>query len=208
MNQRTNKYLVALAFLAIGVVTVIAYYPGMSAGFYLDDETNIIRVPAVHWTEFSAEALYKTLTEAWVNSRAVANVSFAVTHLTSGLDPAPYHWTNLFIHLAVGFALFWVIRLLQDHHTNKKVDPWIALLVVFIFLVHPLNIQAVTYVVQRMTSMATLFFLLAFGSYVTARYHGIKARRYGWFILTLLFLFLSIGSKEIGYLLPPCRHCL
>jgi nitrogen fixation-related uncharacterized protein len=201
--SKSNTLPVTAALLVIAVITVTAYLPGMSAGFFFDDDPNFARNPAMHWTEFNMEALRGTLTGAWEKSRVVANISLAATHAFSGLDPAPYHWTNLFIHLVVGLALLWVIRTLQYHHTKDQGGPWIALLLVLIFLVHPLNIQAVTYIVQRMTSMATLFFLLAFGCYLTGRFHVVLAKRLRWFLLSAVCLLLSIGSKEIGYLLPP-----
>jgi tetratricopeptide (TPR) repeat protein len=175
----------------------------MSAGFYFDDKPNLLHPDAVRWVDLSIESVRRTLTEVTLTSRPVANISFAVNHLFSEFEAAPYHWTNLVIHLAVGLALFWVIRLFQRYHVKEKGGEWLALLAVLLFLVHPLNIQAVTYVVQRMTSMATLFFLLGVGSYIVGRFHIIPSRRLAWFALTALSLVLSIGSKEIGYLLLP-----
>ena len=203
MKKQPKNSLVIAALLVISIITIIAYYPGMSAGFYFDDKSNFSQHPALQWTEVSKNALHETLTEAWAKSRPVANISLAITHVYTGLNPAPYHWTNLLIHLAVGFALFWVIRLMQIHHTDNKGNAWLAALAVFIFLVHPLNIQAVTYVIQRMTSMATLFLLLAFGSYLTARIQASPARRNAYFAAATVFFLLSIGSKEIGVLLLP-----
>ena len=187
--------------VGIGIITVLAYYPGMSAGFYFDDEVNLLWIDAMQWTEFNIEILQRTLTEVTLPSRPVANISLAINHLFSALEAAPYHWTNLAIHLAVGFALFWVIRLFQRYHVKEKGGEWLALLAVLLFLVHPLNIQAVTYVVQRMTSMSALFFLLGVGSYIVGRTHVIASRRLAWFLLTAISFVLSIGSKEIGYLL-------
>ena len=203
MRSKSNIFSVTAALLIIAAITVTAYLPGMSAGFYFDDEPNFSGAAAMHWEEFSMEALQRTLDEAWMPSRPIANISFAVTHLASGLDPAPYHWTNLIIHLAVGLALFWVLRLFQRFHTVDRDSQWVAALVEFIFLVHPLNIQAVTYVVQRMTSLSTLFLLLGFGSYLSARFSDVTAQRFKWLSLSFLFFLFSIGSKEIGILLLP-----
>ncbi len=71
-----------------------------------------------------------------------------------------------------------------------------------LFLVHPLNIQAVTYIVQRMSSLATLFVLLGLGSYVTGRYKGGRTRL-RWFALSALCFLLAVANKEIGLLLLP-----
>lgn len=203
MRGNPSKFLLLAALAAIVAITVVAYYPGMSAGFYFDDEPNFARAAAMKWTVFNWETLQGTLHEAWMPTRPVANVSLALTHLISGLDAAPYHWTNLVIHLLVGLSLFWVIRLLQHHHAGEQGGAWFALLIVFLFLVHPLNVQAVTYVVQRMTSLATLFFLLGLGCYLTGRYNENLKRQLAWFGLTTLLLLFSIGSKEVGYLLLP-----
>ena len=203
MGRDSNKLFLLAAFVAIMAITVVAYYPGMSAGFYFDDDPNFLWVTAMQWTEFNVETLLRTLTEVTMTSRPVANISIAFTHLLSGLDAAPYHWTNLVIHLAVGLSLFWVIRLFQHHHLSEKGGAWLALLIVFIFLVHPLNIQAVTYVIQRMTSLSALFFLLGLGCYLSGRYESGLKRRLVWFAVTALFLLLSIGTKELGYLLLP-----
>lgn len=211
-KQSSDTFIFLVAAVAVLALTVLAYGPGMSAGFYFDDLPNFARAPALQWTDLSVEALQRTLNEAWMPSRPVANVSLALTHLFAGTDPGPYHWTNLLLHVVAGLSLFWVIRLIQWQHTRQAGDRWLALLAVFLFLVHPLNIQAVTYVVQRMTSMATLFFLLGFGSYLAGRYRAEAGTRHRWFLLAGACCLLSIGCKEIGYLLPPLvllfEYCL
>jgi hypothetical protein len=199
--KQHNRLTLTLALLAIAAVTVLAYYPGMAAGFYFDDKQNLLHAPALHWTEFSLSNVSSALREAQITSRPMANITLAFNHLASGLDPAPYHWTNLVIHLAVGLALFWVITLFQRHHGIG--DQNIALLAVLLFLVHPLNIQATTYVVQRMTSLATLFVLLGLGSYISGRFQPDTASRRTWFVLAGICFFLAAGSKEIGFLLLP-----
>jgi hypothetical protein len=200
MKQHSRLTLI-VALLGIVAITVLAYYPGMAAGFYFDDLQNILHAPALHWTEFSLSNVSSALREAQITSRPVANITLAFNHLASGLDPAPYHWTNLVIHLAAGLALFWVITLFQRHHGVGHQN--IALLAVLLFLVHPLNIQATTYVVQRMTSLATLFVLLSLGSYISGRFQPDTASRWTWFVLAGICFLLAAGSKEIGFLLLP-----
>jgi hypothetical protein len=51
--------------------------------------------------------------------------------------------------------------------------------------------------------MSALFFLLGLGCYLSGRYDADLKKRIVWFALTAVFLLLSIGSKEIGYLLLP-----
>lgn len=203
MRTRHDSLKPALALLAIAALTVLAYHPGMSAGFYFDDEQNLLEAAALHWAEFSVSNVYAALRDANLSSRPVANLSLAANHVVSALDPAPYHWTNLAIHLAAGLGLFWVIRLFQRHHGGGLCDRNIALLAVLLFLVHPLNIQATTYVVQRMTSLSTLFLLLALGSYVSGRCGAGGVSRRGWYLLAAMGFLLAVGSKELGFLLLP-----
>ncbi len=203
MQRHHNRLTLSFALLLIAAVTVLAYYPGMSAGFYFDDEPNLLEAAALQWDEFSVSNVTAALRDAYLRSRPVANISMAVNYLASGPDPAPYHWTNLVIHLGVGLALFWVITLFQRHHGAGSGDQTIALLAVLLYLVHPLNVQATTYIVQRMTLLAALFVLLGLGSYISGRFQTNTGPRRAWFTLTVACLLFAAGSKEIGYLLLP-----
>ena len=192
--------------LVIVAGTVMAYLPGMGAGFYFDDEPNILEVPALHWSGWSFSGVRDVLVKAKDPRRFVANFSFALNHLIGGLQPAGYHWTNLVIHLAVGAGLFWVIFL---YVTRAREDAarrqWAlvsSLLMTAVFLLHPLNIQAVTYVVQRMTSLSALFVLLSFGHYLSARRMAPGRGRMLLFGISALCWMLAVGSKEIALALP------
>jgi tetratricopeptide (TPR) repeat protein len=187
------------------LLVVAAYWPGMQAGFYFDDLTNIVEIPALHWTAFSLEALRQVTEGAMLLGRPLANLSFALNHLQGGLDPAGYHWVNLIIHLLVGGALAWVALLLATEQPRKALGGWqaapYAVVAVALFLLHPLNIQAVTYVVQRMTSLSALFVLLALGAYLLAR-RGQTSRPLAWFALSAICWLLGLASKEIAIVLP------
>ena len=203
MTGNNSKPKLFLALLGIAAITVLAYYPGMSAGFYFDDEPNFLDVAVLHWTEVSGPNIVAAIRDANLRSRPVANISLALNHLFSGLDPAAYHWTNLVIHLCAGLALFWVITLFQCRHCEGQGNRVVALLAVLLFLVHPLNIQATTYVVQRMTSLASVFALLAVGSYISGRYQSDSSLRWRWFTAASACFLLSVGSKENGLLVVP-----
>jgi Tfp pilus assembly protein PilF len=186
-----------------------AYAPALQAGFVLDDFANIVESPALRWNEVSAENFERLLDFSLLSQRPVANFSFAVDHLAWGLEPRGFHLTNLLIHVAVGGALAWVCLLYGRVATNapatqtsRPPTAYPVLIGVAVFLVHPLNIQAVTYVVQRMTSLAALFTLLAFGSYLKARY-GTSVRSRWWYAGAALFWLLGLGSKENALLLLP-----
>ncbi len=204
-NQKKSLWLTGLLGVFVLALTVLVYWPGMQAGFYFDDLNNIIEVPVLHWTTLSMDGVWQAIDGALLRGRVLSNLSFAFNHLYSGLDPEGYHWANLIIHLLVGVALVWVAvlftgaGLFQPCKLEKKL--FFAIIATALFLLHPLNIQAVTYVVQRMTSLATLFTLLSFGCYLTARLRE-DARTVFWFSLTVISFLLALGNKEIAVLLP------
>jgi len=205
MSQRRRVISpILLLGLGIALFTVLAYWPGMRAGFYFDDLTNIVENPALHPTSWSIENLTRIAGEARLPTRFVANLSFALNHLVSGLDPLPYHYTNLALHLAVGIVLAWVTYLIAGEGDRRDANrEWVltaAMLATALFLLHPLGVQSVTYVVQRMTLLATLFSLLALGFFLTARAHSrLRPWRYG---TSFVFWVLAMGSKEIAIALP------
>jgi len=79
---------------------------------------------------------------------------------------------------------------------------FIAFFTTFIWLVHPLQTQTVSYIVQRMNSMAAMFYILSLILYVKARLANTKRKKLGLFLGCILSGILSLGSKEIAATLP------
>ena len=208
-QRRLRTVVIGLFATVVICITILAYTPALDAPFVLDDAQNILDSPAIRWTEMSMENVGLVLNSSLLRSRPVANISFALDHLAWGLDPYGFHLTNILIHLAVGGALLWLCLLyirLTAGESRFAASGWkatgIAIMSVGLFLVHPLNTQAVTYVVQRMTSLSALFTLLAFASYLMARYPVTPQSRW-WYLAALVSWIIGIGSKEIGVLLLP-----
>jgi tetratricopeptide (TPR) repeat protein len=105
--------------------------------------------------------------------RKLTRASFALNFLAGGLDPFGYHLANLVIHAANGLLLFLLARRLFDllpaDHPWRHRAGTAAFLGATLWLVHPVQIQAVTYVWQRATSLSAFFYLLCVLSYVEAR---------------------------------------
>lgn len=200
----------ALTAVLIGI-TFWAYRPALDVPFVFDDFQNIVDSPAIRWTKVSLENLENALEFSLLGARPVANLTFAFDHLRGGLDPRSFHLTNIVIHLLVGGVLLWLASLYAKvtvtgepaHATSRiaRVSPLVFLPVV-LFLVHPLNTQAVTYVVQRMASLAAFFVLLSFASYLVAR-HQRTSRPVRWYLLAIVAWLLGVGAKENAVLLLP-----
>jgi hypothetical protein len=194
-----------MGVLLLGVVvTLLAYRPALEAGFFFDDRQNIEQASGVRWTAVSLEALRGLRDSTLIPRRVVANTTFALNHLVGGLDPWGYHLTNVLLHLAVGLALAWVAWLYVREVRPDEAPDTVALAVavpVVVFLVHPLNTQAVTYVVQRMASLVALFSLLAFGMYLVGRRRRLRGA-WPWGLGALGSWVLALGTKENAVLLP------
>jgi tetratricopeptide (TPR) repeat protein len=139
------------------------------------------------------------------SSRRIGLMSFAINFYFSGMNPAGYKITNVIIHLLNGYILFLLIYITLngtdsgDNHKNKAY--LISLAGTLLWIVHPLNTQAVTYVIQRFTSLASLFFMLSLLLYVKGRLSGSRNRytHYGLAFIAALFAF---GSKQTAATLP------
>lgn len=208
-RRRAMSQAPLLALLAVAAVTVWSYSSGLDAPFVLDDVRNIVDSPALHWTELSIDNVNAALESSLLRNRPVANISFALDHLAGGLEPRAFRVTNVVIHLLVGAALLWLgmlyCRFAQARGEMSESSSATLLMVslpVCLFLVHPLNTQAVTYVVQRMASLAALFCIVAIACYLVAR-HRAMPRAKLWFGGSALALLLAMGTKENAVLVLP-----
>jgi Flp pilus assembly protein TadD len=195
-----------LAWFGVLALAFVAYLPALRVGWVLDDTWNIVSNPALHWTEISAEGFRQVREQTLNSGRDAANLSFALNHLVGGLDPFGFHLVNVLIHLLVGTALLWLAwEYLQSVPVADLPSrrAWMAAVVpAALFLVHPLNTQAVTYVVQRMASLAALFCVLSLAAYLRGRREPRAGRAVAWFVVAALAWALALGSKENAAALP------
>ncbi|MBU0499960.1 MAG: tetratricopeptide repeat protein [Gammaproteobacteria bacterium] len=187
------------AIAGLFVVAVVAglFWNGLQGGFFFDDEVNILKVEGIKMTELSSTSVRDALTSgiAGPSGRPIAQLSFALNHYLSGFDPFAYKLTNLLIHLANGLLIYLIVRRLLEGRM-------IAGFVATIWLLHPIQITTVLYVVQRMTSLSTLFLLAGFHLHISGRERGGRLC-VAWLALAWLICWpLSLMTKEIGALFP------
>lgn len=197
-------------WLAILGLMLVVMEPGLSGGFFFDDNPNIVRNDAIHIHELTASSLKASIAgpEAGPLGRPVSVLSFAVTHYFFGLDSFMFKAVNLVIHAVNGLLVFWFMKLLLQNlrgsQLSSGVSAWLAFWVSAVWLVHPINVLPVMLSVQRMTLLSGMFMLLALIAHLKgmAGFQGSGAR-WGWLAAGwLLFWPLSILSKEIGLLFP------
>jgi tetratricopeptide (TPR) repeat protein len=169
-------------FLLIAAGTIV-YSNTFQASFVFDDINFITKNdPNVHMTDFSWDALKKAALEGKPRHRYLPNISFAVNYYFGAEKPFGYHLVNLGIHLFTGIFLFFLfnatLRLcsrqdktrLSANRLPVSVSPEIlSFFAVLIWLVHPVQTNAVTYICQRMASMVAMFYILSMLCYVIGR---------------------------------------
>ncbi len=159
------------------VVTTLAYLPGLSGGFVFDDFTNILDYPPFRQIPSSLAGWWELATsmQAGPTRRPLSMLGFGLQVASTGFDPFPFKAVNLAIHLANGLLLFLLLhRLVRRLMNDGRVSPvggagGVALAVTAAWLLSPVNLTAVLYVVQRMESLAFLFTLLGLLGYLWGR---------------------------------------
>lgn len=166
--------------------------------------------------------LIKNLGNFWPPSGArwFGSLTFAINYAVGDLQVSGYHYVNLAIHLASSLLVYRLVLVtfstplfLRDKQASAGITSraFVPFLASFLFVAHPIQTQAVTYIVQRYASLATLFFLAATVCYIQARLlyadcpsdHRTRACRVGcWYVAALLSAVLAMKTKEIAFTLP------
>lgn len=193
------KVVILLALVALSLA------PGLTGGFIFDDYPNIVDRQAVHATAWDAEQLARAAKAqgTWTN-RPLPMLSFGIDHAAAGLDPARYKRVNLLVHLANTLLVLLLARqLLMLARVEGKRAGTAALLLAFLWAVHPLQVSTVYYVVQRMEMMAAGFVLLSLIFYARGRQLQIEGRRaWPWLAASAPAVALGYLCKESALLMP------
>ncbi len=150
MDRRRTLY----PLLSLTALTVVAYANSLHASFQFDDATSIVDNRAVH-------VLDPAGWWAFWPGRILTYASFALNYAAGGLRVDGYHLVNLLVHLSAGLGLYFLVRELRPPAASSRSRQWIAWATAAIFLTHPLATQAVTYIVQRATSLCYAFYFWA-----------------------------------------------
>lgn len=194
----------AFAFAAFLLIGILLYGHTLNVPFYLDDSINV-RDRLYAMKALSFHELTKASFESFALRRPLANLSFALNYYFHGLQPAGYHVVNIAIHILNGALLYLLIfktLTLPGHRDRFKAPARVAFFAALLWFVNPMQTQAVTYVIQRMTGMAALFFLGALMLYVYGRLSRRGLNRIVLFSASVLCWVLAMACKEIAVTLP------
>lgn len=179
---------VGLAFLVL-----VVFGRAFGGGFVWDDDAHLTANPPVQslgglpaiWFKPGATPQYYPLvfTTFWAEFRLW------------GLNPGGYHVANVLLHTASALVLWRILRRLEVP------GAWVA---AAIWGVHPVMVESVAWITERKNTLSTLFYLLAFRSYLVYRPPGVAAaagvpRAYWW---AIAYFVAALLSKTVACTLP------
>lgn len=203
-SSKSDFYRVGLIIL----IGLIAYSNTFYSPFLFDDSANLVNNPLIKNLSLAG------LREAFHSRRAIGIITFQLNYYFSEWNIVWFHLTNIIIHVIASLSVYRLMQLLMaSEYMSDNADvrfrtqplPFFAAL---LFVAHPVQTQAVTYIVQRFASLAALFYLAAIISYLSARINQVNLRKLftirsvAWFWATLFFAFLAFYTKETAYTLP------
>lgn len=180
-----------LVFLAI----LATYFHTLDVPFYLDDLSSIRNNPAVRDIG--------NLAGLWSFSgaRIVGYFTFALNYTIHDYQLAGYHIANILIHFGAAITVYFLGRIIIGTRSvapycTETTRKYLPLLIALLFALHPLQTQAVTYIVQRSASLAALFYLLSLVCYLKARLTLVPTNKILLFGLSCVFAILALFTKQ------------
>jgi tetratricopeptide (TPR) repeat protein len=207
--------------LLVIILSLIAYSNTFHVPFQFDDKPVIVENPIIKDLQFFVEPSkakdfkgrfeYNTY-----KRRYIGYLTFALNYKIHGLNVPGYHIVNLLIHISNALLIYLLVilsfktPLLKKSPTNNY-SKHIAVATALLFACHPLQTQAVTYIWQRVTSLATLLYILSLVTYVKwriinqvteQRQKTLHLKSVPWYLASLLSAVLAMKTKEIAFMLP------
>lgn len=217
--MKINTKFALFAGVVIALVVGASYANSLNGPFLFDDHKNIQANREIRIDRIDLESL-KQAAKPNPTPRPFAYISFALNYYFTGLNVWWIHLTNVIIHLANGILVYFlaivvlqkILELERDNElafgnetseSGYQNQVLIASLAAALFFVaHPVQTQSVTYMVQRMSSLCTSFYLLGVFAYLFARNASGLVTRVAWCVGVLVCWILALGTKQLAVTLP------
>ncbi|MEW6713869.1 MAG: tetratricopeptide repeat protein [Nitrospirota bacterium] len=211
--------------LLIVIAGILSYSNTFKVPFEFDDKVMVVENPTIKSLQYFIDmdkakeaGVYELLI-----SRTAGYLSFAINYKIHGLDVTGYHIFNLSVHIINALLIYWFVlltfntpyflKIIQSPQSpavplfsqKAQMGIFTAVFSALFFAVHPIQTEAVTYIWQRVTSLATLFYLLSLVMYIKfRRAEGTpnSGSRYLFYLSSVFSAALSMKSKEIAFTLP------
>ncbi len=193
------------------VTLAIVYWPSFEGSWHYDDYINIVRNKNIQIRSLDSQSIFNSFyledsRRGGRIKRPLAYLSFAINYYFGKDHVQGYHIVNFFIHLLSSCFLYLFIRntlylpLLKPRYGYLAHQ--IAMLSAFIWAIHPIHVTAVTYIVQRMASMAGMFYLMSLYFYSSGRMTKGTIKKVFRMALFGLAALGAMATKENSTMLP------
>lgn len=196
------KYFPWLVYAGIFLLGLVLYSNTFQNSFHFDDFVFIVQNPELT-NIFDVKTIWN---EGSAPTRFVTYFTFALNYHFHRYDLFGYHLVNILVHIINAGLVYWLTILLIDVLIKRQQfapdkRQITAIVVAGIFLAHPIQTQAVTYLCQRFASLATLFYLLAVCLYLKARSADTRSR-YWYYFSAFIAGITGMFTKQIVLTLP------
>jgi tetratricopeptide (TPR) repeat protein len=206
MQTKAERVIKLSAVMLLCCLGIIIYSNTFCSSFHFDDEPSIVK-------NLNIKNLAQLrLIWDFAPTRFITCLSFAFNYHLHQLRVLGYHLFNLAIHLCTTILVWWFILLTfaTPEMKNDKITQHanlIAFLSAAVFVSHPLQTEAITYIVQRATSLAALFYLFSLCLYIKSRVLRIEKNDSNqnhnlYYAASLIIASVGMFTKEIIITLP------
>lgn len=197
-------------FALLLILVFLIYGNTFHASWHLDDYSSILYNKRLHINDLKPKSLAGIVFvqdgQGESLPRPVSHLTLAANWYFGKANVFGYHVVNVLIHFLTACFLFLTVYHilglpnLRDRYRGKEY--FIALLASTLWAINPIQTQAVTYIVQRMASLSTMFYVLSIFFYIKGRTAHAISKKSTLFLCCLLSFFLALASKEIAATLP------
>lgn len=210
-NMRHHMFL--LDAFCLMILCIVLYASSLYGTFVYDDFQTIVKNPYIKDIKYIPDYFDPSHTEMWSFHQAqrqlyrpILLTSFAFNYYLSRLDPFSYHLVNLILHiintLLVYKAVQNIVSLLgQFKNSNPPNLRGIALTTALLFASHPIQTEAVSYIVSRSSLLSTFFIMCSFSCFLLAIEENKRAKHL-YKIISILCFMLGLLTKEITIVVP------
>jgi Tfp pilus assembly protein PilF len=201
-----KKY--AFTFISLLIILLAIYSNSFYGEWHFDDYANIVDNPHIQIKSFSWPEIKHCMFGIYQDrlTRPLSYFSFALNYKFGGMDVFGFHVVNFIIHyLAAVFLFLFIYNTLKLPLLREKYSVIaypVALLSTFFWAFNPIHVTSITYVVQRMASMAALFYIMSMYFYLKGRTAQNSTYPIYFFILSLITGFAALLTKENAAMLP------
>jgi len=181
--------------IIIAILGGLIYANSLLAPLVFDDHYVIVENE-----ELKSDSVFTTFN----NPRYIGIVSFALNYRVHQENPFGYHLVNLLIHLCNALLVYWlslnIFALVSANLHNNNYKHLLCLFIALLFVAHPVQTQAVTYISQRFASLAAFFTFASLLSYIKFRRSNNSS--YWLLILSVVCALCAFKTKENTIVIP------